>query len=89
MPLLPEPATAESDRELASPQPYTPGLVEPLTSREQEVLRLIAEGLSNAEIAERLIVGVGTVKTHINNLFAKLDVRHRAQAIARTLRLLD
>lgn len=90
-PRLPQPATAESDRELASPQPHTSGLVEPLTSREQEVLRLVAEGLSNAEIAERLIVGVGTVKTHINNLFAKLDVRHRAQAIARarTLRLLD
>lgn len=53
-----------------------------LTPREAEVLALVAEGLSNGEIAARLFVSVSTVKTHINALFAKLDVQTRAQAIA-------
>ncbi|WP_431278153.1 response regulator [Leifsonia poae] len=53
-----------------------------LTPREAEVLALVADGLSNGEIAGRLFVSVATVKTHINALFAKLDVRTRAQAIA-------
>jgi DNA-binding NarL/FixJ family response regulator len=53
-----------------------------LTRREAEVLELIGEGLSNAEIAAKLFVGVATVKTHINAIFAKLGVRDRAKAIA-------
>ncbi|MFC2068015.1 LuxR C-terminal-related transcriptional regulator [Chloroflexota bacterium] len=65
-------------------------LIEPLSERELEVLRLIVAGMSNREIAEKLIIGEGTVKTHINNIYSKLDVQSRTQAIAqaRKLRLL-
>ncbi|MFD1546557.1 response regulator transcription factor [Nonomuraea guangzhouensis] len=52
-----------------------------LTPREVEVLRLIADGLSNTEIATRLFISEATVKTHINNLFAKARLRDRAQAV--------
>ena len=51
-----------------------------LTEREAEVLALIAEGLSNTEIADRLFVAETTVKTHINRIFAKTQSRDRAQA---------
>lgn len=59
------------------------GHAEPLRPRELEVLRLIATGLSNQEIADRLVLGQGTVKTHVNHLFQKLDVSSRTQAVAR------
>lgn len=52
-----------------------------LTAREEEVLRLIAAGHTNRDIARTLVVSEGTVKTHINNLFAKIDVRDRAGAV--------
>lgn len=58
-------------------------LVEPLSTRELEILRLVATGLSNREIAEQLHIGISTVKKHINHIFDKLDATHRAQAVAR------
>ncbi|MFJ8210786.1 response regulator [Streptomyces sp. NPDC096033] len=62
-------------------RPQDAALPDGLTAREGEVLALIAEGHSNSEIARRLTIGESTVKTHINNLFAKTGVRDRAQAV--------
>jgi DNA-binding NarL/FixJ family response regulator len=62
-------------------------LVEPLTERELEVLRELAHGRSNREIAERLIITEGTVKNHISNLLGKLEVRDRMQAVLKAQQL--
>jgi LuxR family maltose regulon positive regulatory protein len=62
-------------------------LIEPLGKREREILSLIAEGLSNPQIAGRLLITVATVKTHINNLYGKLGVRSRIDAVMRARRL--
>lgn len=56
--------------------------INPLSKRELEVLTLIAEGLSNKEIADQLHIGISTVKKHINHIFSKLNVQHRTQAVA-------
>jgi DNA-binding NarL/FixJ family response regulator len=62
----------------AAPAPELP---DEWTPREAEVLALIAEGLTNSEIAERLVVSAATVKSHVNHIFAKIGARDRAQAV--------
>jgi LuxR family maltose regulon positive regulatory protein len=68
-----------------------PGLIEPLSARELEVLGLVAAGRPNRAIAEQLFIGVDTVKRHVSHLFVKLGVGNRTEAVARarTLGLLD
>ncbi|MBD1912717.1 response regulator transcription factor [Leptolyngbya sp. FACHB-16] len=58
----------------------------PLSSREQEVLKLIMEGATNTEIARRLYVSPNTIKTHVRNILNKLGVEHRLQAAVVALR---
>ena len=73
-----------------SPRPTPPAsqpLAEPLSDRELEVLRLIAQGLSNREIGERLFLAIITVKGHNRNIFRKLQVRRRTEAVARAREL--
>jgi LuxR family transcriptional regulator, maltose regulon positive regulatory protein len=70
----------------SSPPPDQP-LIEPLSPRELEVLRLIAQGLSNQEISERLFLALGTVKGHNQKIFGKLQVQRRTEAIARARQL--
>lgn len=62
----------------------TTQLDEPLSERELEVLALLASGRTNAEIARDLFVALGTVKSHVNNIYRKLEVRNRAEAVTRT-----
>lgn len=66
-----------------SPQP----LIEPLSDRELEVLQLMADGLSNPEIAERLVITPGTVKVHVHNIYGKLGVSGRVKAVAKAREL--
>jgi LuxR family maltose regulon positive regulatory protein len=68
-------------------QPPPAGLVEPLSEQELRVLRLVAGGMSNRETAQELYVTVGTVKKHLNNIFGKLGVSSRTQAVARAREL--
>jgi len=71
------------ERPASMPSP----LVEPLSERELEVLGLVVRGLSNREIADKLFLSVGTVKTHVHNIFGKLGVEGRPRAIARAREL--
>jgi LuxR family maltose regulon positive regulatory protein len=67
--------------------PGQPALVEPLSGRELEVLRLVTAGLSNREIAEKLVISPGTAKTHVHNLCGKLGARNRTEATTRAKEL--
>ena len=67
----------------SSPVFQTQILIDPLSDRELEVLRLMSEGFSNQEIAEKLIIALGTVKAHSSSIYRKLDVRGRTQAVIR------
>jgi LuxR family maltose regulon positive regulatory protein len=73
--------------QLPSKRDQVQALIEPLSERELEVLGLLAEGLSNREIAGKLFISVGTVKTHVHNICAKLAVRSRTQAAAQARQL--
>jgi len=82
--LFPEAIRTLALAHAGSRTPAPSGLTEyQLTEREQEVLRLMARGLSNAEIAAELILGLQTVKTHVANVLAKLHARDRTQAVIR------
>lgn len=70
----------------AKTAPHKEGLPDGLTAREAEVLGLIAAGLSNGKIAAELFIGEATVKTHINNAFAKIGVRNRVEAVRYAVR---
>jgi LuxR family transcriptional regulator, maltose regulon positive regulatory protein len=63
------------------------GLIEPLTERELEVLRLLAAGAPNRAIAKELVVTLDTVKRHVSHLFSKLEVANRTQAVTRAREL--
>ncbi|HEX8033049.1 MAG TPA: LuxR C-terminal-related transcriptional regulator [Ktedonobacterales bacterium] len=72
---------------LHAPSQAVPPLPEPLTLREQEVLRLVAQGVSNQEIADRLVVSLTTVKKHVGNVLLKLAADNRTHAVARAREL--
>ena len=71
-----QPAVSELPAPLPSP-------FEPLSEREREVLQLVAEGLSNQQIAQHLVLSLYTVKLHVKHVLAKLDATNRTQAVAR------
>jgi LuxR family maltose regulon positive regulatory protein len=77
------PVTTTETSEPTKPQPAKFELIEPLSERELEVLQLIAEGLTNQEIASRLFLALNTVKSHSRNIYGKLNVHSRTQAMAR------
>ena len=62
-------------------------LVDPLSKRENQILGLISQGLKNQEIADQLFVSVTTVKTHVHNIYGKMEVRNRTTAVAKAREL--
>ncbi|MGD8837183.1 MAG: response regulator transcription factor, partial [Desulfobacteraceae bacterium] len=75
------------DKSCLPKAPAAQPLIEPLSKRELEVLQLIAQGLSNRAIGERLFVALDTVKGHNRNIFGKLQVQRRTEAVARAREL--
>ena len=80
------PAIAQKLLLEVSGPPEEPPAVDPLTEREVEVLKLVAKGLSNQEIADQLIIGLTTVYSHVSNILAKLHLASRTQAALYALR---
>jgi LuxR family maltose regulon positive regulatory protein len=83
-------AAFEAEQRKSEDKPDLPPaqpLIEPLSQRELEILRLIAEGLSNREISARLFLALDTVKGHNRRIFDKLQVKSRTEAIARAREL--
>jgi LuxR family maltose regulon positive regulatory protein len=86
-------ATFEAEEQKSEDKSHLPSaasaqsLTEPLSQRELEVLRLIAQGLSNREIGERLFLALDTVKGHNRRIYGKLEVRKRTEAVARAREL--
>lgn len=78
-----QPQVPTAGQEALQEHPY----LEPLTDRELEVLRLVADGMTNKQVAETLVLAVGTVKKHLKNVYDKLDVHSRTQAVARAREL--
>jgi len=77
------PVTEQEETDLTKPQVDQSGLIEPLSEREIEVLQFIAKGLTNQEISNKLFLSMHTVKTHTRNIYSKLGVHHRAEAVAK------
>jgi len=73
-------------QELASPAAERPPTPEPLTQREVEVLQLVAQGLDNQQIADKLVISEATVRTHVSNILGKLQLASRTQAVLYALR---
>jgi DNA-binding NarL/FixJ family response regulator len=86
-PIGPEMARKLVNLVTQNPIASTPSAASELSDREIEVLRLIAAGLSNKEIAEKLFIAEGTAKNHVSNILSKLEARDRAQAVARAKEL--
>jgi LuxR family transcriptional regulator, maltose regulon positive regulatory protein len=80
-------AAEEQKREDTSSRPPAQPLIEPLSPREVEVLNLMAQGLSNQEMSERLFLALDTVKGHNRKIFGKLKVQRRTEAVARAREL--
>ena len=84
-------AAFEADAHKSEDASYLPpsaqSLIEPLSRREVEVLQLIAQGLSNQEMSERLVLALETVKGHNKKIFGKLQVQRRTEAVARAREL--
>ena len=72
---------------MRSSRPASAGLPEPLSERETEILTLVAQGLTNREIARRLFLAEGTVKNYVTNILQKIGVRDRTQAALRAREL--
>jgi LuxR family maltose regulon positive regulatory protein len=82
-----EPASGGRTEQPVNARPAPPGLIEPLTDRELEVLRLLAAGRRNRDIAQELVVTLETVKKHTSHIFAKLGAANRTEAVAHARRL--